>query len=124
MTKQVLNVGQCGPDHAQISQMLKDNFDVDVQMAETHDAAIKKLRNATFDLVLLNRIYDATGDAGLDTLRSLKSDDATANLPVMLVSNFEDAQQDAVAEGAVRGFGKAAIADAATVDRLREYLAD
>ena len=124
MTRKILDVGQCGPDHIRISRMLKDNFDVDVQMAETHNEAMLKLRNGDFDLILLNRIYDATGGQGLDTLRALKSDDATSGIPVMLISNYEEAQQSAVAEGAVQGFGKSELADPATADRLRQFLAN
>lgn len=124
MTKQILNVGQCGPDHIHITQLLKDNFDVQVQLAETHDEAVLKLRNGEFDLVLLNRIYDATGTQGLDTLRVIKSDDATCGIPVMLVSNYEEAQVSAVAEGALPGFGKSALADPVTVERLATVLGE
>jgi CheY-like chemotaxis protein len=122
MTRQVLNVGQCGPDHVRISRMLREHFDVDVVMAETHDEAMTRLRQESFDLVLLNRIYDATGSQGMDTLRALKSDEATREIPVMIVSNYEDAQEAAVAEGAVPGFGKASLDDPRTAARLQEVL--
>lgn len=124
MTKKVLNVGQCNPDNASISRMLNDHFDVTVQSAESHDEAIRMAAKSTYNLVLLNRIYDATGTEGMDTLRALKSDEATRETPVMLVSNFQESQDAAVAEGATPGFGKAALADPATVDRLKEFLAD
>lgn len=104
--------------------MLNDHFDVTVQSAESHDEAIRMAAKSTYNLVLLNRIYDATGTEGMDTLRALKSDEATRETPVMLVSNFQESQDAAVAEGATPGFGKAALADPATVDRLKEFLAD
>jgi hypothetical protein len=40
----------------------------------------------------------------------------------MLVSNYGDAQADAVAIGALRGFGKVELRDPATRDRLAEVL--
>ena len=101
MTRNVLNAGQCGPDHTRIALMLKENFDVDVYCVETHEETVAKASESSYDLVLLNRIYDATGTEGLETLRILKSNDTTSNFPVMLVSNFDEAQQAAVTAGAV-----------------------
>ena len=50
-------------------------------------------------------------------------DAALAALPVMLVSNYPDAQQEAQAAGAVPGFGKAQVSSPETLDLLRTYLA-
>jgi hypothetical protein len=41
----------------------------------------------------------------------------------MLISNYEDAQKEAQAAGAVAGFGKAALGQPAMLDRVRPYLA-
>ena len=43
-------------------------------------------------------------------------------VPVMLVSNYEDAQREAVAKGALPGFGKAALGQPHTLARLRAVL--
>lgn len=40
----------------------------------------------------------------------------------MLVSNFSDAQEQAVASGAVRGFGKAGLQAPSIVDLLKPFL--
>ena len=85
--KRVLNVGQCIADNAAITQTLTSNFNVEVEVAETHADADRMASESAFDLVLLNRIYDATGTAGMDTLESLKSEESTRNIPVILVSN-------------------------------------
>jgi hypothetical protein len=45
-------------------------------------------------------------------------------VPAMLVSNYEDAQQEAVAAGAVPGFGKSALYGPLVAERVRSYLAD
>ncbi len=42
----------------------------------------------------------------------------------MLVSNYEDAQQDAVARGALPGFGKAALRQPETRNRLAAILGE
>ena len=122
--KRVLSVGQCMPDNAGIGRMLKSNFDVEVDVAESHADAVRMATESAFDLVLLNRIYDATGTEGMDTLKALKSGDSTRNTPVMVVSNYPDAQESAVANGAEMGFGKSALNDPNTIERLRPFLAD
>jgi hypothetical protein len=43
-------------------------------------------------------------------------------MPVMLVSNFEDAQQQAIKAGAERGFGKGALTAASTEELLKTHL--
>ena len=120
--KTVLNVGQCNTDHSSISRTLNENFEVLIAAAESHEEALQKAKELSCDLILVNRIYDATGTEGLKTIEVLKSDDATANIPVMLVSNFEDAQAQAVKLGALAGFGKAALASEETLGRLRTIL--
>ena len=63
------------------------------------------------------------GSDGMDVLRAIKADAALAPLPVMLVSNYPDAQHEAEAAGAVPGFGKSQVSSAETLERLRTYLA-
>jgi len=75
-----------------------------------------------FDLILVNRLLDADGSPAMDVLSSLKATPSTAEIPVMVVSNFEDAQKTAVEAGAVRGFGKAALQDNETKMLLANYL--
>jgi hypothetical protein len=41
----------------------------------------------------------------------------------MLVSNYEDAQQEAVATGAVAGFGKASVGHPEMLGRVAPFLA-
>ena len=43
-------------------------------------------------------------------------------VPVMLISNYPEAQEKAVSDGAVRGFGKAVLDDPATVELLAAFL--
>src|SRR5687768_4777098 len=122
MTKQVLSVGQCGADDYSIRHLLETNLDVQVTSADTLPEALDKVRGGSFALVLVNRVFDANGDSGLKLIDTLKADASLAAIPVMLVSNFSEAQQQAVAKGALAGFGKGGLRDTKTVERLRAAL--
>ena len=100
MTKKVLSVGQCNADNARINQLIKDNYAAEIELVDTHDEAIQVASQKQFDLILINRLLDTTGTSGLEVIRELQSanEQPTAT---MLVSNYEDAQNEAVAAGAV-----------------------
>ncbi len=120
--KRVLSIGQCGVDHASISRFLRDRFDAEVQSADDGDEAVEQLSAGAFDLVLVNRVLDRTGGDGLAVVENLMADPGRGNTPVMLVTNFPDWQQRAVALGAVAGFGKADLHSPAAADRVAPYL--
>lgn len=122
MSKKVLSVGQCRPDHAAISHFLTSNFDVEVVAADLQADAHKAISSQSIDLVLINRKLDADYSDGMEILRTIKTNDATASIPVMLVSNFAEWQEKAVHEGAIYGFGKAELGSPETVDRVRSAL--
>lgn len=124
MAKRVLSVGQCMADHMAISGFLKRQFGAEVETADTADEAMSTLHNGPFDLVLVNRIFDADGGSGLDLVKVIKKDPGTNKLPVILVSNYADAQQRAVDAGAEPGFGKAQLGDPSVADTLRVFLND
>lgn len=107
--KTVLSVGQCGPDHASISGFLNRHFDVQILTTDLPDDTLETLRSNTVDLVLINRKLDADYSEGMDILRTLKSDPDLSAIPVMIVSNFAESQQAAVAAGAEYGIGKAEL---------------
>jgi len=118
----VLDVGQCGFDHGNINRLLQDRFGAEVDQAHDLDEALQAAATGAYTLVLVNRIFDANGAEGLDLVRRLKDDDRTAQTPVMLVSNFDDAQRAAIELGAERGFGKDSLNEVETAERLAEYL--
>jgi two-component system chemotaxis response regulator CheY len=120
--KKVLDVGQCDYDHGNISRLLQSHFRVAVDRAHTPGDALARLASIRYDLVLLNRVFDHDGSAGLDLLRQLKNDDRLRHLPVMLITNYEDVQEQAVELGALPGFGKADLHDQRTLERLRGAL--
>jgi CheY-like chemotaxis protein len=122
MTKQVLNVGQCAFDHASITRLLAQQFSAHVISADGLADAIALLHEGPWDLVLVNRQLDADGSDGLDVIRRIKSDTQLAKIPVMLVSNYPEYQQEATAAGAEPGFGKRDLAAPATRERLANFL--
>jgi two-component system chemotaxis response regulator CheY len=121
--KRVLSVGQCLADNGSITRLLRTTFAAEVVPLDTSREALQRLRDERFDLVLVNRVFDANGEAGLDLIRTVKADEALRDVPVMLVSNYPEAQEEAVAAGAIPGFGKAALHRPDTADLLRRYLA-
>ena len=78
MPKRVLDVGQCGPDHATIRSYLTRNFDCEVVQAHDAADALAQLKSGQFDLVLVNRKLDADYSDGIEIIRALKADPATA----------------------------------------------
>jgi two-component system chemotaxis response regulator CheY len=119
----VLSVGQCGFDHTRIARHFEQTFRAEVRGVATFDEALAALRRARFDLILVNRINDSDGAPGVELIRSMKSEPGLADLPVMLVSNYPEAQQEAEALGALPGFGKSDLASVTTRTRLEEILA-
>lgn len=118
----VLSVGQCGFDHSSISRFLQGSFGAEVVAAATASEALQSLQQGEYRLVLVNRVGDRDGAPGVALIRQLKADPALRELPVMLVSNYADAQEEAVEAGALRGFGKSDLASPETRTRLAEFL--
>lgn len=122
MPKRVLDVGQCAPDHAAIRRLVQGTFGAEVVQADRLDDALAALRRESFDLVLINRKLDVDYSDGIEILRAIKTDSALASTPVMLVTNYPEHQQAAVAAGAEPGFGKAELGLAATREKLGRFL--
>ncbi len=123
MTRRVLDVGQCGPDHAAITRLMRSGFAVEVDRAEDAEECLAALDAREYALVLVNRKLDCDYSDGLEVIRAIRSFPAFANVPVMLVSNYPEAHAQAVAAGAVPGFGKDDLGSPETLDLLRRWLA-
>jgi response regulator RpfG family c-di-GMP phosphodiesterase len=120
--KTVLSVGQCGPDHASISNFLNRHFDVRILTADLPEDTLQTLRAKPVDLVLINRKLDTDYSEGMDILRALKSDPDLSSIPAMIVSNFEESQQAAVAAGAQYGIGKSELSTEAAREKVAVFL--
>jgi CheY-like chemotaxis protein len=122
MSKRVLDIGNCVPDHRAIVALIESNFEAQVSQADQWDDAAALLRSQTFDLVLVNRKLDIDYSDGLAVLRRIKQDPQLKSLPVMLVTNFAEYQQQAVQAGAVQGFGKQSLRAPDTLKKLEPFL--
>src|SRR5436190_19466629 len=120
MSKRVLDVGQCGPDHSSIRSYLTRNFECEVVQVDDAAGALAELHGGQFDLVLVNRKLDSDYSDGIEVIRTLKADPGTASVPVMLVTNYPEHQDAAIAAGAIRGFGKLEFGKPETRLRLAE----
>lgn len=122
MTKRVLDVGNCGPDHAAIKKFLGSQFGCEVLQADGADDALAALAQGDFDLVVVNRKLDMDYSDGIEVIRRMKADAKTAGVPVMLITNYAEHQDAAEAIGAVRGFGKLEMQKPETIARLEAVL--
>jgi CheY-like chemotaxis protein len=121
MRKRVLDVGNCGPDHAAIVGLLRP-FDCEVLQADDARGALVALKAGGVDLVLVNRKLDVDYSDGIEVIRQIKADPAVAATPVMLVTNYPEHQDAAEAIGALRGFGKLEFNKPETRERLEAVL--
>jgi CheY-like chemotaxis protein len=122
MKKIVMDVGNCRGDHALIAMMLRSHFDVDAIRAADADEALDALETSPIDLVLVNRVLDDDRSEGIALVRRLKAAPKWAHIPVMLISNYPEAQETAVAAGAEKGFGKDDLESPETVRLLSAFL--
>ncbi len=122
--KRVLSVGQCGFDNAGVAHAFRQAFGAEVTAAATGARALELLAAEAFALVLVNRVFDADGESGVELIRRIKADDKLRTTPVMLVSNYADAQAEATAAGAEPGFGKAELGRPGMLERVRPLLGE
>ncbi|MGC8541661.1 MAG: response regulator [Phycisphaerae bacterium] len=120
MGVRILDVGQCGFDHAAITDFLEHIVSAHVDAANTAQEAEKLLQQNQYNLVLVNRILDRDHSSGIDLIKHLRQNPNCP--PLMLVSNLPDAQAKAVAAGALQGFGKATIHLPQVAEHLRAVL--
>ncbi len=114
MALKILDVGQCGFDGPRMAALWRDKLDATVDRVANGKDAAQRLKEGGYDVVMVNRVLAADGSSGLDVIEDLLS--AKTSVPVMLVSDLADAQDAAVALGAVRGFGKAELGEPATLE--------
>ena len=120
--RRVLDVGNCGPDHSSIRRMLTSNFGAEVIQTDGLADTLTALQENSIDLVLINRKLDNDYSDGIVILEQIKSKPDYSDLPVMLITNYEEHQAKAVALGALPGFGKLEINSAKTRAKLASVL--
>ena len=122
MSTKIALIGHCGPDSTYLRlTAMKAAKDVQVLMADD-DSELKDVLEQGVDLLLLNRElgYGFTEKMGADLIKRLRA--AHPQLKMMLVSNYAEAQAEAVANGALPGFGKREIGSPRVVELLKEAI--
>jgi two-component system chemotaxis response regulator CheY len=122
MKKKIMSVGQCNPDHNSIRLFLEKNFECEILRIDSTDEAIAELRKEPVDLVLVNRKLDIDYTDGTILIKKMKQDESLSHIPVMLVSNYPEYQEEAVALGAVYGIGKNELGTPQAITRVQEAL--
>ena len=102
--------------------MVEQAFGASVLQSHGLDDTLAMLREQSIDLVTINRKLDQDYSDGLEIARAIKADPQLQAIPVMLITNYEEHQQAAIAIGCVRGFGKLALAAPSTRETLRPFL--
>jgi CheY-like chemotaxis protein len=116
----VLSVGQCGFDGPQIERLFQQEHAARVESVDSGEEAAERLKDGQYDLVLVNRRLDSDGSSGIALLAQLHAQ--SPEVPVMLVSDRTDAQDEAVARGALPGFGKSELRTPETAEKIRVAL--
>jgi CheY-like chemotaxis protein len=122
MTKTIIDCGNCGPDYNAIRKLVQSQFDAVVLQTHALEDTLDLLAQRPIDLITVNRKLDRDYTDGMEVIRGIKADRRFAEIPVMLITNYEEHQQAAMAIGAVHGFGKLAVSDPATAALLEPYL--
>jgi hypothetical protein len=122
MPKKVLLVGHCGPDGTYLRMAVKAaQSDVTIVMVDDPSTMMQSLDGA--DLVLFNRElgYGFEPETGPEMIAVVKK--THPDLKMMLISNYPEAQAEAVKAGALPGFGKREIGKPRVTELLRGALA-
>jgi DNA-binding NarL/FixJ family response regulator len=117
----VVLVGHCGVDgprlQSEIGGALKGT---DVTRVNS-DADLQRACREGADLLLINREpLGFESGAGVDLIKRVRSE--YPNQKMMLVSDYPDAQQEAIAAGALEGFGKRDIGSPKLVETVKQAL--
>jgi len=105
-----------------MARLWREALEAEVERADTGDEAAELLASHDYDLVLVNRVLAADRSSGLDVIERLRAENV--HVPIMLVSDLPEAQDAAVALGAVRGFGKARLGERSTLDLVSSVARD
>ena len=120
MKSHVLSVGHCTGDDVRLGRLLAVEADAHLDRADTAEQAKALAAQKRYDLILVNRIVEHDGSSGVELIAELRRMENAG--PMMLVSDYPDAQAEATAAGALQGFGKSALGTAEVGQMLRQVL--
>lgn len=114
-------IGHCVPDSGMLKTVVSRIFPAcEVVRVNDEQTALDEVKRS--DLLLINRQMDGdfpgVSGGGINLIRELLGVPGR-KAALMLISNFEDAQQEAVGVGAAPGFGKVRAGSAEAAERMR-----
>ncbi len=123
MAKKIALVGHCGPDSSYLRIAVSRAHRAATIVSADDSQELKRVLDDGVDLLLLNRQldYGFDDDEGVALIRKLRA--KYPELKMMLVSNYPDAQAQAIAAGALPGFGKREIGTPRVSELLQQALA-
>lgn len=122
--KKVALVGHCGPDSSYLRMTVaKAGRNIQVLAADDDDE-LKRLIDDGVHLLLLNRQleFGFGQHSGVELIRQLRIH--YPSVKCMLVSNYPEAQAEAVQAGALPGFGKRELGTPKVPEMIRSALAE
>ena len=122
--KKVVLVGHCGADSSYLRiAVASAGAAVSIVSVDDEESFAAALESGA-ELVLINRILDwgFPEEEGVALISRLRG--THPNLKTMLVSNYSESQQAAVAAGALPGFGKREIGTPKVKELLRNALGE
>lgn len=122
MRKRVVLVGHCGPDSSYLRAVISSvDRGVEISGVDDHQSLLAALQSGV-DLVLFNRLLDYGFEEveGAKVIARVHQQFPQAKL--MMVSNYPEAQADAVAAGALPGFGKRELGSPRVKELLKSVL--
>ena len=124
MSKKVVLIGHCGPDGSYLRLAIaRAQRDAQVALVDDRHELDQAIQDGV-DLLLFNRVLDYGFDEEDGTAVIGKLRAKFPELKMMLVSNYAEAQAQAVAAGALPGFGKRDIGTEKVTTLIRNALAD
>jgi len=123
MFKRVVLIGHCGPDSSYLRMTIsRVSREISVSMVDD-EIELQKIIDEGADLLLVNREldYGFKESEGVEIIARLHG--AHPDLKMMLVSNFPESQAEALAAGAMPGFGKRELGSERVANLIREALA-
>lgn len=115
--KKVALVGHCGPDSFLLVNAVRSAVPDAEVIKNTEE---KDLWDSGAELLLVNRVLDGfyADEKGLRIIEEA----ASKGVAAMIISNYDDAQQAAVAAGGKPGFGKTEVRSDKARDAIRSAL--
>lgn len=120
MSTRVVLVGHCGVDGPRLKEAIESGASPCEVLRINTPEELESVCREGADLLLVNREPVGFDEQGMDLLRDLCK--RYPGQKVMLVSDYEDAQQEAVKAGALPGFGKADLGSPRLVETVKGAL--